>query len=30
VKLREGVHLLGGDIVEPDAAAAAAAAKPRS
>ena len=31
VKLREGVHLLGGDIVEPEAAAAAAAAgKPRS
>lgn len=30
VKLREGVHLLGGDIVEPEAAAAAvAAAKPR-
>jgi len=30
VKLREGVHLLGGDIVEPEAAAVAAAAgKPR-
>jgi molybdopterin-biosynthesis enzyme MoeA-like protein len=28
VKLREGVHLLGGDIVEPEAAAAAA--KPRA
>jgi molybdopterin-biosynthesis enzyme MoeA-like protein len=28
VKLREGVHLLGGDIVEPEAAAAAG--KPRS
>ncbi|WP_144156423.1 competence/damage-inducible protein A [Paraburkholderia sp. BCC1885] len=26
VKLREGVHLLGGDIVEPEAAAAAAVA----
>jgi molybdopterin-biosynthesis enzyme MoeA-like protein len=25
VKLREGVHLLGGDIVEPEVAAAAAA-----
>ena len=31
VKLREGVHLLGGDIVEPEAAVAVAAAgKPRS